>query len=184
MTINYSNFFKGNKVRLTASRHEDAEIMVKWFEDAEYLRNVDTDIARPRMVTELESEEKSGPNSAYFRIRTLKDDELIGFVVIHNIEWNNRVGLLAIGIGESKFRNLGYGQDALQLILRYAFHELNLNRVGLDVIEYNQKAIHAYEKIGFQKEGRMREAVFRDGNSYDRIIMSILRSEWEALNLH
>jgi RimJ/RimL family protein N-acetyltransferase len=102
--------------------------------------------------------------------------------VIHSIEWNNRSGLLAIGIGEQENRNKGYGSDALQLILRYAFHELNLNRVGLDVIEYNEKAIHTYEKAGFQHEGRLRAAVYRDGKSYDRILMGILRTEWENSN--
>ncbi|TGA99386.1 N-acetyltransferase [Sporolactobacillus shoreae] len=89
---------------------------------------------------------------------------------------------LAIGIGEAKNRNKGYGTDALKVILHYAFHELNLNRVSLDVIEYNAWAIHAYEKVGFQHEGRMRDAVLRDGKSYDRLIMGILRSEWEELN--
>lgn len=69
------------------------------------------------------------------------------------------------------------------LILRYAFHELNLNRVGLDVIEYNERGIRAYQKAGFQLEGRVRQAVHRDGKIYDRINMGILRSEWEALFL-
>jgi RimJ/RimL family protein N-acetyltransferase len=176
-----SNLFHGELVKLSAVREEDAEIMVKWEEDAEYLRNLDTDIALPRMRQQLEAEGESNPREAYFRLRSIKDDQLIGFVVIHSIEWNNRAGLLAIGIGESDNRNKGYGTDALKLILRFAFHELNLNRVGLDVIEYNEKAIHAYEKVGFQREGRMRAAVYRDGKTYDRLIFGILRSEWEGL---
>ena len=93
-------------------------------------------------------------------------------------EWNNQCGLLAIGIGEEKFRSKGYGTDALRLILRYAFFELNLNRVGLDVISYNKRAVRAYEKVGFKVEGTMRESVLRDGHKYDRIIMSILRNEY------
>lgn len=85
---------------------------------------------------------------------------------------------MAIGIGNTDYRGKGYGAEAVRLILRYAFYELNLNRVGLDVIEYNEQAIRTYEKAGFQLEGRVRSAVLRDGNSYDRIMMGMLYSEW------
>lgn len=68
----------------------------------------------------------------------------------------------------------------MRLILCYAFNELNLNRVGLDVIEYNDQAIRTYQKAGFQLEGRVRSAVLRDGISYDRIMMGILYSEWNS----
>lgn len=116
-------------------------------------------------------------------MRTIQDDQLIGFIVIHSIEWNNRAGLLSIGIGDPSFRNKGFGTNALQLMLRYAFCELNLNRVGLDVIEYNKRAIRAYERVGFQQEGRMREAVNRDGKSYDRVIMeSFILSGLRSIN--
>lgn len=182
MTINYSSFFHGKLVRLTAPKPGDVEVMAKWHEDAEYLRNVDTDIAKIKSISQLEEEESRHSSSFYFRVRTIEDDQLIGFVVIHSVEWNNRSGMLAIGIGDPTYRGKGYGTDTLQLILQYAFHELNLHRVGLDVIEYNEKGIRAYEKTGFKREGKMREAVWRDGKTYDRVIMGILRTEWEAIN--
>lgn len=173
------NLFKGNLVKLTSVRPEDAAIMATWEENSDYLRNLDTDIAYPHSVAELEEDKERSHNSAYFRLRTIEDDTLIGFVVIHSIEWNNRVGSLAIGIGDTNYQNKGFGSEALELILRYAFHELNLHRVGLDVIGYNGRAIRAYEKAGFVEEGRLRSAIYRDGNYSDRIIMGILRSEWE-----
>jgi RimJ/RimL family protein N-acetyltransferase len=86
--------------------------------------------------------------------------------------------MLAIGIGEASYRGKGYGSDALQLILRYAFRELNLYRVGLDITANNGPAIRACEKAGFQREGAMRRAVSRDGQHIDRILMGILRDEW------
>ncbi|WP_449620487.1 GNAT family N-acetyltransferase [Robertmurraya sp. Marseille-Q9965] len=182
MNLNYANFFKGNLVKLTAPKDGDVDIMALWQEDAEYLRNVDTDIAKIKSFSQIEQEENGNSSDFYFRVRTIEHEELIGFVVIHSVEWNNRAGMLAIGIGDSNYRGKGYGTDTLQLILRYAFHELNLNRVGLDVIEYNEKGIRAYEKAGFRQEGRLREAVQRDGKTFDRIIMGILRSEWEIAN--
>lgn len=176
MTI--ENLFYGDRIKLAAVREEDAETMFKWGEDAEYLRNVDTDLALPYTLKQMESEGSPSSNEVYFRLRTLADDVLIGFVAIHGIEWNNRIGQLAVGIGNTDYRGKGYGAEAVRLILRYAFYELNLNRVGLDVIEYNEQAIRTYEKAGFQLEGRVRSAVLRDGNSYDRIMMGILYSEW------
>ncbi|MDZ5473606.1 GNAT family protein [Bacillus sp. 31A1R] len=182
MTTINKKLFHGDKVKLTGIREEDASIMVKWGEDAEYLRNVDTDMALPKSKEDFEGEGKPSHNSVYFRMRTIEEDELIGFAAIHGIEWNNRTGNLAIGIGEASNRNKGYGSDALKVILRYAFHELNLDRVSLDVIDYNKGGIRAYEKVGFQLEGRKRSFVYRDGKRYDLIIMGILRHEWEELN--
>ncbi|MCC3379968.1 GNAT family N-acetyltransferase [Paenibacillus farraposensis] len=174
------NLFYGERIKLAAVREEDAEVMLKWGEDAEYLRNVDTDLALPYTLKQMEAEGAPSSNEIYFRLRTLADDVLIGFVAIHGIEWNNRIGQLAIGIGNREYRGKGYGVEAVRLILRYAFNELNLNRVGLDVIEYNDQAIRTYQKAGFQLEGRVRSAVLRDGSSYDRIMMGILYSEWNS----
>ena len=168
----------GQLVRLSSCRPEDAEALALWSEDAEYLRNVDTDFAVPRSAESFQHSGEKSSNGVEFHLRTLENDKLIGFVALFGIEWNNQCGRLAIGIGDPNFRNKGYGTDALRVILRYAFCELNLHRVGLDVISYNLRAIRAYKKVGFSVEGTMREAVLRDGEKYDRIMMSILRNEY------
>ncbi len=175
------NLFRGTLVRLVAPSEDDAPILARWSEDAGYLRAMDSDYARPVSPQEFAfrlSPEQADPNRLEFHIRTLADDRLIGFVALHSVEWNNGVALLAIGIGEPRYRGRGYGTDALQLILRYAFQELNLYRVGLDVIASNERALHTYEKLGFRREGTMRGAVLRDGRRTDRIYMGILRDEW------
>ena len=173
--------FRGNLVRLAAPRPEDAATFARWSEDAEYLRLLDTDPAQPLSAEEFAEREitLTGPRNVLFRIRTLAEDKLIGFVALHSIEWNNQAGVLAIGIGDPDYRGKGYGSDALRLILRYAFNELNLYRVGLHVIGYNARAIRAYEKVGFRREGVVRGAILRDGQRYDDIIMGILRDEWQ-----
>ncbi|MEL7657044.1 MAG: GNAT family protein, partial [Bacillota bacterium] len=70
--------------------------------------------------------------------------------------------------------------EALRLLLRYAFDELNLYRVQLTVFSYNPGAIRLYEKLGFVREGVFREAVHRDGARHDMILYGLLRREWEA----
>ena len=175
------NLFRGKLVRLVAPSQGDAAEVAHWTEDAGYLRAVDSDYARPLSPEQAAARlapEAADPNRVEFHLRTLADDRLIGFVALHSIEWNNGAGLLAVGIGEAEYRGKGYGTDALQLILRFAFQELNLFRVGLDVMATNARAIRAYEKLGFQHEGRMRGAVLRDGQRTDRIVMGILREEW------
>lgn len=176
------NVFLGERIVLTPPYAEDAPIEARWFADSDFARHVDTDIAYPRMPGWYERKSDDvDPTTFHFQIRLKEGDLLIGFVALHSVEFNNQAARLAIGIGDVKFRGGGYGREAMELILGYAFLELNLNRVGLDVIEYNAPARRLYEKQGFQEEGRARECVYRDGKRHDLIYMGILRREWEAL---
>jgi RimJ/RimL family protein N-acetyltransferase len=175
--------FTGRLVRLAAPDRDDAHAFARWSQDADYQRCLDTDYARPyspETFLERFNPGRESHNAVLFHLRTLQDDRLIGFVVIHSIEWNNQAGLLSIGIGDPDYRGRGYGSDALRLALRYAFDELNLYRVGLDVIAGNAAAIRAYERAGFRREGSARGAVLRDGQRQDRVLMGILRDEWQA----
>ena len=68
----------------------------------------------------------------------------------------------------------------MQVLLRYAFDELNLYRVTLNTFEYNPRAIRSYEKAGFKVEGRVRKYLNREGRRWDVIFMGILAEEWRA----
>jgi RimJ/RimL family protein N-acetyltransferase len=176
------NLFTGRLVRLAAPLAEDAQFFSQSTHDPDYMRQLDTDYAMPRAPHEISEQLarfRGDSRSAVFHLRTLSDDRLIGFVAIHDIEWNNQAGVLSIGIGDADYRAKGYGSDALNLALNYAFSELSLYRVGLDVIASNTRAIRSYEKAGFQHEGVKRAYVYRDGQRVDLILMSILRPEWE-----
>jgi len=70
----------------------------------------------------------------------------------------------------------------MKVILRYAFTEINMNRVTLNVFEFNPRAIRAYEKAGFRHEGRMRKVLNKEGKRWDMLYMSILREEWMEQN--
>lgn len=182
--MDQQDLFRGALVRLAARRPEDLEIFARWSNDAHYRRMLDTDPARPLSIEQIAAGPDGGDGGTHdlnFRLRTLQDDTLIGFVALFRIEWQHGVATLAIGIGEPAYRGRGYGSDALRLILGYAFNELNLHRVGLDVIAYNTPAIRAYERAGFRREGLVRASVLRDGVRHDRIMMGILREEWQEL---
>lgn len=153
-------------------------VIADWHEDSFYLRQVDTDFAVPVSPGFYSHERERDLTHQSFRIRLNEDKRLIGFAALHSIEWNNGTAVLSIGIGDSEDRGKGYGTEALNLLLQYAFLELNLHRIGLDVISYNDPAIQSYIKAGFKEEGRIREAVFREGKRYDRIYMGIFKRDW------
>lgn len=71
-----------------------------------------------------------------------------------------------------------YGTAATNLILQHGFNNLNLNRIELTVLEYNERAINLYEKTGFKKEGIKREAVYKNGKYENLVFMSILKNEF------
>ena len=181
-----STLFQGELVRLAAPNPEaDAEVMARWMHDSEYARLLDAAPARlwsaKRLKAEMEkSWEKETPGEFFFLIRTLVDDRLIGLIELDGIRWTHGDCWVGIGLGEREYWGKGYGTDAMRVILRYAFDELNLHRVSLSVFEYNTRAIRSYEKAGFVVEGRARQFLQRDGRRWDVIFMGILREEWES----
>jgi RimJ/RimL family protein N-acetyltransferase len=181
-----SNLLRGELVRLTA---ENPEVMAgyfsRWNQDTGWLRFLDTD--PPRMLSEkkwkewLEKDlEKSQSDEVFFAIRTLESDTLIGFIGLFDLFMQHGDTLVAIALGERKYWGKGYGTDAMWIMLRYSFNELNLRRVGLIVFEYNPRALRSYEKVGFKPEGRVREVMLRDGRRWDFLYMGLLRDEWLA----
>jgi hypothetical protein len=182
-----TNLFHGNLVRLAATTPEDLPIVASWSNDAEFLRRLQLAPARP--LNQSEAAESylgggHGHNHTHFRLRTLADDRLVGYVVLYDIYWNLQIANVGIAIGNPTDRGKGYGRDGMQLILRYAFNELNLHRVGLTVLERNHAARHLYESVGFVVEGILRDNDFRDGVRGNDIQMSILAHEWQARNPH
>lgn len=174
------NLFEGKNIRFTSSYEGDEKTIQKWRENSEYLVTLDTDTAKPKSLKEItKSLDETEPYE--FFIRKKDDDKLLGTIALFRLEWNNRTAYLSIGIGDKEHRGKGYGTEAISLMLRYAFCELNLHRVTLDVISNNPAGIRCYQKVGFVEEGRLRECVYRNGQRYDLIYMGILKKEWLAL---
>lgn len=178
-----TSLFRGKHVRLAALDKEDAPTIARWTGDGGYLRFQDTGIARPhsaeRVAADIERDADSETTYA-FGIRRVADDLLIGTVGLFDIEWGNRTAWIGIGLGDRADWGKGHGSEAMGLVLRYAFDELNLHRVQLTVIAYNPRAIAMYEKLGFVREGAHREFVDRDGARHDLLLYGLLRPEWRA----
>lgn len=179
-----SELLVGKKVRLTRPVQEDIPVIAGWSLDLEYQRLLRRGMVYPGSVEDhigWFEEMAKGETMFPFSVRTLVEDRLVGMLVIKDIMWQARHCSFFIGIGDPTERGRGYGSDAVRVLQRYAFLEMNLNRVGLEVMAYNEDAIRAYQAAGFHSEGHLRAFVYRDGVYYDVLLMSILRSEWEAL---
>jgi RimJ/RimL family protein N-acetyltransferase len=182
--MQFNSLFTGKLVRMAAPTPDDFPIMKGWTDNDEYLRLADGDPARPQSLEQVENFEKEifGDKDTYFfHIRTLDDDRLIGSMGLFNFRWKDGSAEFGIVIGDPEYWGKGYGSDATQIMLHYCFHELNLHRVSLQVLGYNTRAVRAYEKCGFVKEGVQREALKRDGQRWDILNYAILYDEWVAM---
>jgi RimJ/RimL family protein N-acetyltransferase len=181
-----AQLFEGELIRLASPDPDrDAEIESKWTHNVEYMRLLSADPVRPVSPALIkkryeEAEKERATNRYHFAIRTRTDDRLVGFVKLDHIEWMHGTGVLSLGIGDPSDWGHGYGTEALKLILRYAFAELNLHRVTADTCEYNEHALRFLERAGFAVEVQRRQAIHRDGRRWDALKMGLLRQEWEA----
>jgi RimJ/RimL family protein N-acetyltransferase len=177
------DLLKGNLVRLSGIDPDElSQGFARWSRDSEFKRLLDFDPARLHSTKAtkewIEKHLESEKNAFWFSIRALKDDRLLGDIELAVTNWSNADAFVGLGIGERDFWGQGYGTDAMRVILRYGFLELNLRRVTLNVFEYNERAIRSYEKAGFCCEGRQRQAMQREGRRWDILYMGILREEW------
>jgi RimJ/RimL family protein N-acetyltransferase len=183
-----TQLFEGEEIRFGPMDYEkDPEIESKWTHDAEFMRLYDIAPARPlsaamvkKQYEKLEKQVEEDKNLYYFAIRARENDRLIGKAIIQWIEWANGNGHLRLGIGAAGDRRKGYGTKALQMLLRFAFAELNLYRVTAAIPEYNEAAIALFKKAGFTEEVRRRKALDRDGRRWDILMFGLLKDEWQS----
>ncbi|RSK29356.1 N-acetyltransferase [Bacillus sp. HMF5848] len=113
-----------------------------------------------------------------FFIIDKQDDEIVGEVVLNDIDWKNRSASTRIGIFQEEDCNKKFGTEALSLLLQYGFGMYQLHRIELQVYSFNERAIRVYEKLGFKQEGVLRDCLFYNNQYHDAIVMSILETEF------
>lgn len=120
-------------------------------------------------------------NAVVLTICTTEDDQAIGQTSLLRIDWIGRMAIFYIGIADKENWSKGYGTEATNLIVEYAFNTLNLNRLQLHVAVENQAAVGVYQKQGFIIEGTLREAMFHQGRVCDFYVMGLLKGDYEKL---
>ncbi len=174
----------GQRVRLRAIERSDVPTFVRWMNDPEVRDNL---LVFEPMSTMAEERWVDGmidrPNDYVFGIEAGEDGESwkhIGNVGLHGICRHHRRAEIGIVLGEKDAWGQGYGSEAMALMMRFAFHELGLHRIELEVFETNLRAIKTYRALGFVEEGVRRESIYKGGRFIDAIHMGVLRQEFDA----
>ncbi len=175
---------RGKVLSLRAIEERDLDLLQKWANDP---------------TTQSGIGEIHFPSSMDFHkswFQKLKDDRLnqrfvvdvpevgiIGISSILNIDWRNRHAWHGLVLGDASHRGKGYGVDAILATMRYAFEELNLERLDGSIIEYNKISISTYcgKKVGWKEEGRRRNYFFRNGKYWDQIIVGCTKQDYLEL---
>jgi RimJ/RimL family protein N-acetyltransferase len=173
-------FLIGPTVYLRPLEREDAPVVQAWINDPEVTRTL-----RMHRPVSLRAEEtildrisQSTEDVALMIVR--RDvDQPVGVTGFHKLDFKNRHAEFGIAVGDKQTWGMGLGTEATFLMVQYAFETLNLNRVALQVYEYNVRGLRAYEKVGFRQEGVLRQENYREGRYWDTILMAILRQEWD-----
>lgn len=161
----------GEKVIL-GPLEKDMKKFLKWINDSEITDN----LAMYRPIAEINEEDwynqmLRNENEIFFAIRIKETNELIGDLMLE-LHWKDRFAVLGIVIGEKNHWNKGYGTEAVELAIKYAFDTLNLHRVELTVYSFNERAKKCYKKAGLIEEGIKKDAYFVNGKYCDIIMMA------------
>lgn len=139
-----------------AYRHIGPEVDEKWFDS--YL--------------------SSRTNNVRLAVCLEENRAIVGVAYLLQIDWIDRSCEFSIQIGEVNAQGQGIGKCATDKVLEHAFLDLNLKRVYLSVLAENKRAIALYQKVHFAEEGRLRQAIFKNGRYMDLVQMAILREEF------
>ena len=166
----------GKNIQLRSLTKKDFNKTFVWHNDLE-LKNLT--LSHPFPVTDVQEEtwynsilKDNSNKNVYFGIEDKSSKELVGIIFLSKINMIHQTCWLGVFLGEENTRGKGFGKEAVNLIVEYAFKNLNLRKVSLEVVKSNKNAISVYKKLGFVQEGEMKMQVFNDGKYNDLIIMS------------
>ena len=167
----------GEHVILRAFEREDAERCYRWMNDPNIVRTLKTryPIAFQGEVEWIEQAMHPNANERQFAIERRDDRTHIGNASIHDIDWVSRNGWFGLFIGEPTAWNRGFGGDAISTLVRFAWEEMNLVKLRINIFDYNERAKHTLAARGFVEEGRLIRDFYREGQYHDIVILSVFR---------
>ena len=165
----------GEKIILREIEEKDLDLIVKWRNDPEILRWLFSYLPLNKVKQRKWYEKYLNDDTQQTFIIELKEEETpMGTVGLTDIDYKDQRADLTIIIGEKEYWGKGLGEEALDLLVKFAFNEMNLRKIKALVFSDNERAINLYEKCGFGKEGVLKEEIFKVGEFRDIIIFSKL----------
>lgn len=115
-----------------------------------------------------------------FEIHLEENDKLIGIVDIHAIDKYNRRCYVNCTIGDRDYAGKGYDVEALKMVLAHCFNQKDMHKVATTAFDFNTSWIDSVKKLGFEQEGQLREHVLKKEEYCDKLIFSLLKSEYKS----
>lgn len=171
------DFIKGKLVTLRGLTVEDCKgNYLEFINDVETLRYVEGVGYRPINLASLEEYVAANNNASNLLLGIFENqtDAHVGNIHLSNIKLIHNNCVYGIVMHRS-YMGKGYAHEATRLLLRHAFHFLNIHRVEIKVVDINPDAVSLYERMGAEKEGVLREAFYFKGEYRDLIVYSILK---------
>ena len=168
---------QSERVCLRPLRRSDAGLLYEWITDRELVLlnsafHPVSEVDHEAWVTAMLTKRS---DLVIFAIEERRATTAIGTCQLLNINWRHRHAELQIRIGHAASRSRGLGTEAVRLLCKFGFADLNLHRIYLHVFADNARAIAAYEKAGFVREGLLRAAAHIDGQWMDVVPMGLIR---------
>ncbi len=175
---------RGQKTSIRSLEEDDAKYLYTWYNNQDV--NLWSTGAWPlgtmfSMQDIVERFIEPDPDCPRYAVLA-ESGQLIGTIGFRELNLPARSATVFITIGDQAHWDHGYGTDALITFARFLFTQWNLHRLSLDTWDGNVRALKAYEKVGFQIEGRLREARYVLGEYRDAIQLGLLRDEFLALH--
>ena len=179
---NLNTCIYGSSMYLRPVVLKDASIIRKWHNDPELM--ILARAGEKETTLKLEKEEiktaRKSSNQAYHIILTKSDNMPIGFLRFNFIDKSSGNVWLRMMIGEKQSQGKGYAREALHHYLKWMFGTLGIHRITIECYSTNLRAIKFFKKIGFKKEGILREAVFINEKYRDIISFGLLKKEFKS----
>lgn len=175
----------GEKVILRAIEYNDLPSLLMWSNDPEVQSMLGGwHFPVSRSIQERWWQQLAGDElNQRFAIDSM-DHGLIGTANLVAINWKDRNAITGTLIGRQDLRRQGYGTDTVMAIMRYAFEELNLQRLETTIIEYNQPSYELYiSRCGWKEEGRKCNYYWRRNRYWDQVLAAILRDRYYDLGM-
>ncbi|MEW5853445.1 MAG: GNAT family protein [Myxococcota bacterium] len=180
-----SFFMESEHLWFRAPEQDDAPTLARWINDPNlrvYLdprRNFPMSLETEREWLRAVTRAGNPPTDVVMLFGRKGETTPLGSTGLHGINWLVREAEWGILIADSREWGKGYGREVARRTVRYAFEELNLNRVMLKVHTHNTRGIRCYEAAGAVREGVLRQASILEGKYVDQLVMSWLRDEWK-----
>ena len=108
------------------------------------------------------------------------NDKYIGNISIHDIDWNIKMTTIGYWIS-SDFQGKGIMTMCCREVVKYGFEVLNLNKIEIRARSDNHRSIAIPERLGFTREGILRQVDINQGIYYDHVVYGILKDEWKSI---